>query len=121
MDFSFHISHATLGPPEGGSFTSGLVAVHAVVEDTDYILCYLGKLPNSEIPVLQQPLNLEISDGEEITLYMDCISHEKNSLNTVFLTGYITDFLNTVGSDAEDDQDMVLENSSSPALVNKEK
>lgn len=115
VDFSFHISHATLGPPEVGSaFTAGLVRVHAVVEDTDYILCYLGKIPNSDVPVLQQSLDLEISYGEKVTLYMDCVSSSKDSLNTVYLTGYIS---GTYELDGEDGEEQVLESSPLPASV----
>jgi hypothetical protein len=118
VDFSFHISHATLDSPESSSkFTTGLVSVHAVVEDTDYVLCYLGKVPNSDVPVLQQPLNLEISGGEEITLYMDSVSstsHEKDSLSTVYLTGYIID---SFGEESEDENDSVIVGDTPPASV----
>lgn len=104
VDFSFHISHASLGCESGTEFTSNLVAVHAVVEGTDYILCYLGKLPNSEVPAIQQSLNLEITGGEEITLYMDCISGEKSTVSAVHLTGYASGY----DAESEEDEDDML-------------
>lgn len=82
---------------------SSLVAVHAVVEGTDYILCYLGKLPNSEVPVIQQALNLEITDGEEISLYMDSISGKKNTLSSVHLTGYVAGYDAIQSEEEEED------------------
>ena len=92
MDKSFHISHATLAIDDAKSKLSNsstLVAVHAIVEKTDYIICYLGMV--SKTPTIQHPLNLEISEGEEIVLYADNISNPDSTTPndyTVYLTGY---------------------------------
>lgn len=102
MDYSFHISHASLGCENGLDFTSNLVAIHAVVDDADYVLCYLGMLPNSEVPVIQQSLNLDITDGEEIMLYMDSVSGKKGNLSCVHLTGYVDGF-DAVESESEEE------------------
>lgn len=97
VDYSFHISHATLVSERGSpsDFATSLVAVHAVVEDNDFTLCYLGQSPNvdllrqtnSERPVIQQSLNLDVTAGEKISLYVDCMIGEENA-TTVHLTGF---------------------------------
>ena len=52
------------------------------MEKTDYILCYL----DSSRDLLQQPLDLNISEGEEIVLY--CSNGKDGGDITVYLTGY---------------------------------
>ena len=81
----FHISHAALaldrsdtGTP---SFPQQLIGVHAIVEKTDYIICYLDASRDH----IQQPLDLKISEGEEIVLYFELVT---DCPVTVFLTGY---------------------------------
>ncbi len=59
-----------------------------VVEKTDYIICYL----DGSKRILQQPLDLRISEGEEIVLY--CRGHHTAPHDTVYLTGY---FIEEVG------------------------
>lgn len=91
----FHISQATLVHGKDSEFTSDLLAVHAVVNETDYILCYLGSGHASGYdslhPVIQQSLNLEVADGEEITLYIDYTSKTfRKDDNVVHLTGYFS-------------------------------
>ena len=53
------------------------------MEKTDYIICYLD--PTHDL--LQQPLDLNISEGEEIVLYCSCNGHDGGDV-TVYLTGY---------------------------------
>ena len=85
----FHISHAALGAiprPATASdsdvpvFPNHVVEVHATIEKTDYVICYLDASKN----ILQLPLNLNISEGEEIVLY--CKGQHENTM--VYLTGY---------------------------------
>ena len=81
---------------------NGLFEVHAIVEKTDYILCYLGaghwSTRNNTMPppiAIQQPLNLNISEGEEIVLYMRRagLADKKQvpSAGSVYLTGYFVE------------------------------
>ena len=84
MDNPFHVSNATLSSTVDTSLSSQLVAVHVVVNKAeDYILCYLGAIPGADI-ALQHSLNLDFSEGEHVTLYIDHIS---GSSCTVHLTG----------------------------------
>lgn len=91
----FHISHAALGPLTHDRstgppvFPQHIVEVHAIVEKTDYIICYL----DASKRLLQQSLDLNISEGEEIVLY--CKSGlQKGFPCSVYLTGY---FIEEVG------------------------
>ena len=99
VERSFHISNAVLQAKGGPNFPHGLFEVHAIVEKTDYILCYLGEgkwtktAGGSTLPVtIQQPLNLNISEGEEIILYVRKAGvSDKDQVPTtgsVYLTGY---------------------------------
>ena len=103
MERSFHISHAVFQPENFFCLGSGgnVVEVHAVVEKTDYLLCYLGIQTIGDSPsslnlhMIQQPLNLNISEGEEITLYvrkMGVKNEEQQApADSVYLTGYFVD------------------------------
>ena len=110
VDYSFHISQASLDPQRhngGSDFTASLVALHAVVDDVDYILCYLGKVvPESQSPInVQQSLNLDFTEGETITLYISTIFGDKDCTNTVHLTGYYSgayEYANVENEVAED-------------------
>lgn len=107
VDYSFHISQATLDPQRhngGSDFTASLVAVHAVVDDVDYILCYLGKVvPDSQSPIyVQQSLNLDITEGETITLYISTVFGDEDCTNTVHLTGYFNGAYEYANVEAED-------------------
>ena len=81
----FHISHAALAVDHSdtgsSSFPQQLIGVHAIVEKTDYIICYLDASRDH----IQQPLDLKISEGEEIILYFELVT---DCPVTVFLTGY---------------------------------
>ena len=85
-----------------GAFKTGLYEVHAIVEKTDYILCYLGvaywtpEMSNVPRPsAIQQPLNLNISEGEEIILYVRqaglADKQQVPSASSVYLTGYFVE------------------------------
>ena len=77
VEKSFHVSHAVLDPL---TESEGLVEVHALLHSTDYIVCLFDRTHG----VIQQPLNLEISEGEELTVYI------KSSGNAcVHLTGFL--------------------------------
>lgn len=80
----FHISHATLAcrDPLNSVFPDTIVELHAIVEKTDYLVCYL----DASRSILQQVLDLNISEGEEIVLY--CTAHGDRTGVTVYLTGY---------------------------------
>ena len=89
----FHISHAALAPTANGNRKSGcpvfpqmVIEVRAIVEKTDYVICYLD--PSRGL--LQQPLNLNISEGEEIVLYCSCSGHDSINI-TVYLTGFFVE------------------------------
>ena len=85
----FHISHAVIAPTtsdggeDGPVFPQMLIEIRAIVEKTDYIICYLD--PTHDL--LQQPLDLNISEGEEIVLYCSCNGCDGSDI-TVYLTGY---------------------------------
>lgn len=129
VESSFHISQATIDfSPDS---TPSLVAVHAEIHETDYILCYLGKLSDSTAPIIQQSLNLEIASGEKLTLYMEYVDSDppkkeieisngkvasvckdsnpskKGCVKSVHLTGYFTeaggDLETIVSSECEDE------------------
>lgn len=71
------MSHAVLDPL---TESEGLIEVHALLHSTDYIVCLFDRTHG----VIQQPLNLEISEGEELTVYI------KSSGNAcVHLTGFL--------------------------------
>ena len=103
MERSFHISHAALQVhlTESGChrFPDGIYEVHAIVEKTDYILCYLGRgWTAGDTPILftiQQPLNLNISEGEEIILYVKkagvAEKDQTSATGSVYLTGYFVE------------------------------
>ena len=99
MEKSFHISHAALQASKnhGYCFPNGIYEVHAIVEKTDYILCYLGwgrstSIQSVVLSAAQQPLNLNISEGEEIILYVKKIGiadkDQTSAVASVYLTGY---------------------------------
>ena len=133
MERSFHISHAALQvnynkcPPQ---FPYSLFEVHAIVEKTDYILCYLGAIgyPSSTCtPSVQQPLNLNISEGEEIILYVTrsgiVEKAENPSLGSVYLTGYVVDeptFAPNLDDLLEDDEYTLDEESSAEETNDEE-
>lgn len=90
VENSFHVSNATLTrsePAEIATISDSLVALHVVIDQEDYTLCYLGRAPDSNISTLQQALDLNFSEGESITLYIDRIY---GSSCTVDLTGHYT-------------------------------
>ena len=102
VERSFHISHAALQIlSHGHTFPDGVYEVHAIVEKTDYILCYLGwgmntrGSPASVLSTVQQPLNLNISEGEEIILYVKkTVVADKDQISadaSVYLTGYFVE------------------------------
>lgn len=106
MENSFHISNATLTSFDSDidtEFASSLVAVHAVVNEEDYTLCYLGKVLDSGNTTLQHSLNLDFSEGEAVTLYIKQIS---GSNCTVHLTGHFTGLYDNYDSD-EDISDLM--------------
>lgn len=74
VEKSFHVSHAVLEPSG-----QGRVEVHIVLHKVDYIVCILSET------CPQQPLNLEISEGEEMTVYVKTTSQLEAC---VHLTGY---------------------------------
>ena len=126
MERSFHISHAALQILNPGfTFPNGTCEVHAIVEKTDYILCYLGWGANAygsgSPPVLctvQQPLNLNISEGEEIILYIKKTGKaDKDQTSTdasVYLTGYFVEeptFAPNLDELLEDDEHLLDEDS----------
>jgi len=84
----FHISHAALAlvhTNNGGPlFPQDLIGIHAIVEKTDYIVCYL----DASRGIIQQSLDLKVSEGEEITLYFEVVT---DCPVTVFLTGYFVE------------------------------
>ena len=88
MEKPFHISHAALAlvhTNNGGPlFPQQLIGIHAIVEKTDYIICYL----DASRGIIQQSLDLKISEGEEIILYFEIVS---DCPVTVFLTGYFVE------------------------------
>ena len=132
---SFHISQATIDFDPNS--TPSLVAVHAEIHETDYILCYLGRLSDSAAPIIQQSLNLEIASGEELTLYMEnieiangkvasvCSGSKKGCCNkSVHLTGYYTgetggDLETVVSStsECEGEEEMELNTDSVPSIA----
>ena len=73
--------------------------MHAIVEKTDYILCYLGVAwCGHSVPAqatIQQPLNLNISEGEEIILYVKqagvADKNQEQAAGSVYLTGYFVE------------------------------
>jgi hypothetical protein len=104
VDRSFHISHAALqigSRPGNYCFPGGCYEVHAIVEKTDYILCYLGWGTNNYgtsglvLSTVQQSLNLNISEGEEIILYIKktgIADKDQTSADaSVYLTGYFVE------------------------------
>lgn len=104
VERSFHISHAVLqARSDLIRFPGGIYGVHAIVEKTDYILCYLGSgwgnaQIDTAIPILstaQQPLNLNISEGEEIILYVKkagiADKDQTSAGASVYLTGYFVE------------------------------
>lgn len=94
MDKSFHISHAALASCKAKA--GCVIEVHVVVEKTDYIVCYLGTIDKHLL--LQQSLDLNISEGEEIIFYIvSSGGHDDRETETtddvaecdgVYLTGY---------------------------------
>jgi len=87
---AFHITHAAIGSPK----VNWLVAVRAVVNDNDYVLCYLGSADGKEgFSTLQQSLNLEVAEGEEVVLYTQPTSPSSKQSYSVHLTGYYADDL----------------------------
>ena len=104
MERSFHISHAVFQPEIAfypGPGDHSIVEVRAVVEKTDYLLCYLGihmfggAAKSLNLHMIQQPLNLNISEGEEITLYVRKLGvkneEQQTAAGSVYLTGYFVD------------------------------
>jgi hypothetical protein len=107
VERSFHISHAALQVQSsnhglyGLNFPDGCFEVHAIVEKTDYILCYLGWGANMQgtsglvLSTVQQALNLNISEGEEIILYVKktgVADKDQTSADaSVYLTGYFVE------------------------------
>ena len=123
MERSFHISHAALqvGNLGPSSVPDGMYEVHAIVEKTDYILCYLGMGENSSTVVLstvQQPLNLNISEGEEIILYVKkngiADKDQSSAVGSVYLTGYFVEeptFVPNLDELLEDDEHLLDDDS----------
>ena len=92
MSKPFHITHAAIGSPK----VNWLVSVRAVVNDNDYVLCYLGSASGKEgASTLQQSLNLEVAEGEEVVLYTQPTSPACKQNYSVHLTGYYADDLYT--------------------------
>ena len=63
MDKPLHISHGVLDPKQK---CSEAVELHIVIDKIDYILCVLDQSKG----MIQQSLNLEMSEGEEMTMYL---------------------------------------------------
>ncbi len=122
----FHISHATLAVhADKQNFADTTVAVHAIVEKTDYILCYLGTTSTGSLKSktlnVQQPLNLEVSEGEEIVLYASDVPDVEASDCTVYLTGYFNeDISSPLQWDDEDDLEEDLEEDDEEILSSQE-
>lgn len=99
VEDSFHVTQATLVPSgdkdDAQNFTEDIVAVHAVVNEEDYTLCYLGKI-DCETLVVQRALNLKFVEGEAVTLYIDVLgdlSTKKKDHGAVHLTGFFDHLL----------------------------
>ena len=111
VEKSFHISHAALTSCKVK--TECVFEVHVVVENTDYVLCYLGHLNNQLL--VQQPLDLNISEGEEIVFYVAKSNGRPGDDEIgVYLTGYfredpevpfnLDDLLDAEDEDVDDDE-----------------
>ena len=125
VEKSFHISHAALQVESHGYlFPNGTYEVHAIVEKTDYVLCYLGvgwsDSSQSVAPVLtiQQQLNLNISEGEEIILYVKKTGipekEQTSVVGSVYLTGYFVEeptFAPNLDELLEDDEHLLDDDS----------
>lgn len=91
---SFHITHAAIGRVDASPKVDWLVSVRAIVNDSDYVLCYLGCADKGSGNVmLQQPLNLQVAEGEEVVLYTQPIHPNCKESYFVHLTGYYSDDL----------------------------
>ncbi len=88
---AFHITHAAIGREGSSPIVDWLVAVRAIVNDSDYILCYLGCAKGTVM--LQQPLSLEVAEGEEVVLYTQPVNDNCKDRYFVHLTGYYEDDL----------------------------
>ena len=75
----------------GPSPPSFPVAVHVIVKKDDYIICYL----DYQEKIVQQSLDLHISEGEEIAVYVQNISKSDSQSVTVHLTGCDIGFNNS--------------------------
>jgi hypothetical protein len=75
VEKSFHVSHAVL---EHAPELPGKIEVHVILHKVDYIICLLSE------SCLQHALNLEISEGEEMSVYVKSDSPH----SCVHLTGY---------------------------------
>lgn len=80
MDHSFAITHAV------AEVATKHVEVHAKINNTDIILCHL----NPAEGLLQERLDLRISEGEAISLYLKTHSNILSSA-AVHLSGYLLD------------------------------
>lgn len=95
---SFHVSHAVLEP--GDDPVS--VEVHAVIHKVDYIICLLNNSDSHN----QQSLDLQISEGEEMTVY---IKTNSEKTHVVHLTGYyIEEAVETQWENVSSDEDETL-------------
>ena len=80
VEHSFAITHAV------AEVTTKHVEVHAKISNSDIILCHL----NPAEGLLQERLDLRISEGEAISLYLK--THSKPLASTVVhLSGYLLD------------------------------
>lgn len=79
VDKSFHISHAALEL----AATCPAVAIHVVVNKNDYIICHLDYHKG----IIQHSLDLDISEGEEITVYVENVLNKNSQSAIVHLTG----------------------------------
>ncbi|XP_048731917.2 46 kDa FK506-binding nuclear protein-like isoform X1 [Ostrea edulis] len=93
VERSFHISMAALEPP------TSKVGVMVSVDKAEFLLCSLGY--NG---VLQQPLDLMFTEGEEVTFFL-------NGSGVVHLTGYL------VEDQPEDLQGLYDDSDEAPELV----
>lgn len=95
---SFHVSHAVLEP--GDELVT--VEVHVVIHKVDYIICLLNNSDGRN----QQSLDLEISEGEEMTVY---IKTNSEKTHVVHLTGYyIEESVETQWENVSTDEDETL-------------
>lgn len=82
VERSFNITHAAADV--SGGYSEARLELHALINNKDILLCHLH--PSND--VLQQSLDLLISEGEAITLY---VKASTDQVACVHLSGYLVD------------------------------